>query len=135
MRRDFTRESIRVFVQRTDCYILFPCAAFNLTTWGFADCQYPTSPDGSFEGMLTKLLFRHFPAYYPARSAYAHFPFLDPVYMQEQLQKRGTADQYIWTRPCPPVAVSTGEVTVIDKYDEVTGGEDLEHSSRPEVEL
>ncbi|KAJ3839678.1 heme peroxidase [Lentinula raphanica] len=108
-----------VCLTRGDRFLTVDFTPFNLTTWGFADCQYPTSPDGSFGGMLTKLLFRHFPAYYPARSAYAHFPFLDPVYMQEQLQKRGTADQYIWTRPRPPVGVSTGEVTIIDNYDEV----------------
>lgn len=70
--------------------------------------------------MLTKLLFRHFPAYYPARSAYAHFPFLDPVYMEKELQKRGIADQYIWTRPRPPVGVQEGEALVINNYEEVT---------------
>ena len=53
--------------------------AFNLTAcqWGYQDCQYDTQ-DGSFVGLLTKLLFRTLPDYYPVGSAYAHFPFLDP---------------------------------------------------------
>ncbi|KAJ3806797.1 heme peroxidase, partial [Lentinula lateritia] len=109
-----------VCLTRGDRFLTVDFTPFNLTTWGFADCQYPTAPDGSYGGMLTKLLFRHFPAYYPARSAYAHFPFLDPVYMEKELQKRGIADQYIWTRPRPPVGVQKGEVLVISNYQEVT---------------
>ncbi|KAJ3785898.1 heme peroxidase [Lentinula aff. detonsa] len=109
-----------VCLTRGDRFLTVDFTPFNLTTWGFADCQYPTAPDGSFGGMLTKLLFRHFPAYYPARSAYAHFPFLDPVYMEKELRNRGTADQYIWARPRPPVGVQVGEVSVIDSYDAVT---------------
>ncbi|KAJ3876227.1 heme peroxidase [Lentinula edodes] len=109
-----------VCLTRGDRFLTVDFTPFNLTTWGFADCQYPTAADGSYGGMLTKLLFRHFPAYYPARSAYAHFPFLDPVYMEKELQKRGIADQYIWTRPRPPVGVQEGEVLVINNYEEVT---------------
>ncbi|KAJ4474426.1 heme peroxidase [Lentinula aciculospora] len=108
-----------VCLTRGDRFLTVDYTPFNLTTWGFADCQYPTAPDGSFGGMLTKLLFRHFPAYYPARSAYAHFPFLDPIYMEKELQKRGTADQYVWTRPRPPVGVQAGEVSSINNYAEV----------------
>lgn len=66
--------------------------------------------------MLTKLLFRHFPAYYPARSAYAHFPFLEPSYMEDILRKKGTADQYIWTRPSAPLGIRTGESSVVGNY-------------------
>lgn len=54
--------------------------------------------------MLTKLLFRSLPAYYPPRSTYAHFPFLDPVYMRNYLAEHNPklVDQYIWTRPTVP---------------------------------
>ncbi|KAJ6504060.1 hypothetical protein DFH09DRAFT_1335495 [Mycena vulgaris] len=52
------------------------------TCWSFLfDTQ-----DGLYSGMLTKLLFRTLPEYYPLRSAYAHFPFLDPNYMREHMQ-------------------------------------------------
>jgi linoleate 10R-lipoxygenase len=50
--------------------------------------------------MLTKLLFRTLPDHYPAGSAYAHFPFLDPVYMRENVAKDANlVKKYTWTRP------------------------------------
>lgn len=51
--------------------------------------------------MLTKLLFRSLPAHYPARSAYAHFPFLDPTYMQAHMRVNNPEleGKYTWTRP------------------------------------
>jgi len=75
---------------------------FNLTAWGYQDCQYDPQ-DGSFGGLLTKLLFRTLPDYYPARSAYAHFPFLNPVYMEKNLEQKNPdlASKYVWTRPRP----------------------------------
>jgi len=76
--------------------------AFNLTAWGYQDCQYDPQ-DGSYGGLLTKLLFRTLPDYYPAGSAYAHFPFLDPVYMKDHLEKMNPklAEKYSWERPQP----------------------------------
>ena len=74
--------------------------AFNLTSWGYQDCQYDKK-DGSYGGLLTKLLFRTLPEHYQRGSAYAHFPFLDPVYMRENLAETSPSlvDKYIWTRP------------------------------------
>ena len=74
--------------------------AFNLTSWGYQDCQYDKK-DGSYGGLLTKLLFRTLPEHYQRGSAYAHFPFMDPVYMRENLAKTNPSlvDKYIWTRP------------------------------------
>lgn len=78
-------------------WAVFP--AFNLTSWGYEDCQYDTK-DGSYGGMLTKLLFRTLPNHYPVGSAYAHFPFLDPVYMRENVAKNpDVLKKYTWTRP------------------------------------
>ena len=76
--------------------------AFNFTAWGYQDCQYDPQ-DGSFGGLLTKLLFRTLPDYYPTGSAYAHFPFLDPVYMKKNMEETDPdlAAKYTWTRPRP----------------------------------
>lgn len=76
--------------------------AFNFTAWGYQDCQYD-SQDGSFGGLLTKLLFRTLPDYYPTGSAYAHFPFLDPIFMKKNLEENDPdlASKYTWTRPRP----------------------------------
>ena len=54
--------------------------------------------------MLTKLLFRTLPDYYPAGSTYAHFPFLVPSKMKSVMQAKGEADLYIWDRVSPSVS-------------------------------
>lgn len=75
--------------------------AQNFTAWGYQDCQFQKD-DGSYGGMLTKLLFRTLPEFYPADSAYAHFPFMVPERMREYMEKRGASDavkEYSWTRP------------------------------------
>jgi linoleate 10R-lipoxygenase len=89
-----------VCLTRGDRFLTVDFTPFNLTSWGYQDCQYDKK-DGSFGGLLTKLLFRTLPEHYQRGSAYAHFPFLDPVYMRENLAKTNPSlvDKYIWTRP------------------------------------
>ncbi len=74
--------------------------AQNFTAWGYQDCQF-VDDDGSFGGMLTKLLFRTLPKFYPAGSAYAHFPFMVPEAMEKAAEGLNIAQEYIWTRPVP----------------------------------
>jgi linoleate 10R-lipoxygenase len=73
--------------------------------------------DGSYGGILTKLLFRHLPDYYPSGSTFAHFPFLVPGKMKGYAQELpGDVDlKYDWNRPAPPV----GPTIVASKYSEV----------------
>jgi linoleate 10R-lipoxygenase len=96
---DFTRTSLRspLFLCGIDSFLH---SASNLTSWGYRDCQF-NPRDGSYGGMLTKLLFRHLPDHYPVRSAYAHFPFLVPTRMMEDMAKRSDdlVKKYTWTRP------------------------------------
>ncbi|KAJ7678277.1 heme peroxidase [Mycena polygramma] len=91
-----------VCLTRGDRFLTVEFTPSNLTAWGYRDCQFDAQ-DGSYGGMVTKLLFRTLPAYYPARSAYAHFPFLDPVYMKKYMETNSPklAGEYIWTRPAP----------------------------------
>lgn len=91
------------------------CTAYNLTTWGYQDCQYEDE-DGAYGGMLTKLLFRTLPQYYPTRSAYAHFPFLTPKSMEPHMMERDPAQavKYMWSRPKP-----LGETCSIADYSSV----------------
>ncbi len=67
--------------------------------------------------MLTKLLFRHLPDYYPLGSSYAHFPFLVPGKMKGFAQELpGDVDiKYDWNHPAPPV----GSTVIKTKYSEV----------------
>jgi hypothetical protein len=84
--------------------------AFNLTAWGYQDCQFDKE-DGSYGGMLTKLLFRTLPDQYPAGSALAHFPFYIPKKMHDTLTSRndGSLSRYRWPAelggadPLPPL--------------------------------
>ena len=95
---------------------LTPFIAQNLTNWGYDDCQ-PNTSDGSYGGMLSRLLFRHLPDYYPSGSTYAHFPFLVPGKMKGFAQKLpGDIDlKYDWNRPTVPV----GPPVVARRYSEV----------------
>jgi linoleate 10R-lipoxygenase len=100
--------------------------AFNLTAWGYQDCQIDPQ-DGSFGGFLTKLLFRTLPDYYLTGSAYAHFPFLDPSYMKKRMMKTdpNLATKYTWTRPGPhppsvPITTFAGVHQVLKGADFVS---------------
>nr|GAT58858.1 predicted protein [Mycena chlorophos] len=123
-----------VCLTRGDRYLTTEFTPFNLTAWGYHDCQFD-SQDGSYGGMLTKLLFRTLPEYYPARSAYAHFPFLDPAYMRDTMQenKPELVDKYIWTRP---VTSPNAETVVVVKTLEGVRAvlEDQTHFPAPYVE-
>ncbi|KAI0313699.1 heme peroxidase [Amylostereum chailletii] len=95
-----------VSLVRGDRFLTTDYTPTNLSHWGYQDCQVvPT--DGSYGGMLTKLLYRHLPDYYPAGSAYAHFPFLVPKTMKGYLVKQGddVVKSYTWTRPVLPAAL------------------------------
>jgi len=89
--------------------------AHNLTAWGYQDCQYDHQ-DGSFGGLLTKLLFRTLPEHYPVGSAYAHFPFLQPESFQKTLGKSNPelASKYNWERP-----KSLPDTVVVDDFEGV----------------
>ncbi|KAI0338309.1 heme peroxidase [Trametopsis cervina] len=88
-----------VCLVRGDRFMTIDFTPENFTAWGYQDCQIPQN-DGSYGGMLTKLLFRHLPEYYTPGSAYAHFPFLVPEMMKLNMEKRqGPVADYIWSRP------------------------------------
>lgn len=75
-------------------------SAFNLTSWGFKDVE-TTDDNGSLGGMLTKLLFRTLPRHYTSKSIYAHFPFIVPSRMRENMMKHdpGMVNRYDWSEP------------------------------------
>ena len=91
---DFTRE-FSYLVEEHDTYPAFHIA-FNLTAWGWQDCQYDKE-DGSYGGLLTKLIFRTLPDHYPTGSVLAHFPFNIPENMLNALKKNcGSIQKYCW---------------------------------------
>jgi len=89
-----------IALTRGDRYLATDFTPFNLTAWGFQDCIRDGNEDnGSFGGMLSKLLFRTLPDYYPDNSVFAHFPFMTPTQMKIHLTELGLVEQYDFERP------------------------------------
>lgn len=67
--------------------------------------------------MLSRLLFRHLPEYYPTGSAYAHFPFMVPQRMKNYMegQPGSPVRDYIWTKP-----VKQSEVSFETRLENIT---------------
>ena len=102
--RFMTTELTRTWVELcSDVVTLTVFTAQNLTSWGYEDCQFNTEAHAyGGHGMLTKLLFRTLPVFYPNDSVYAHFPFIVPSHMKAAMSKKTSSDvvnQYRWTRP------------------------------------
>ena len=83
---------------------------YNLTSWGYQDC-FAQKDDGAYGGVLTRLLYRALPEYYPARSSYARFPFIVPDVMRKYLAKLvdSPVGKYNFTRPKPISVVVKGD--------------------------
>lgn len=78
---------------------------FNLTSWGYQYCQ-PDTKDGSYGGMLSRLLMTILPDYYPSGSAYSHFPMMVPSKMKVFLKnlRDSPVDLYTFNRPVAPAS-------------------------------
>ncbi|KAH0828618.1 heme peroxidase [Lanmaoa asiatica] len=94
---DFTRRYISLSIPFTfvNTYL-----AYNLTSWGYQHCMVNTA-DGSYGGMLSRLLFHLLPDQYPGGSIYAHFPFMTPDIMRPCIASRSTGllTYYDFSRP------------------------------------
>ncbi|KAH8809675.1 heme peroxidase [Flagelloscypha sp. PMI_526] len=95
-----------VCLTRGDKFFTVELTPHNLTAWGYNDCQVDPN-DGSYGGMISKILFRNLPDYYPKNSAYAYFPLLVPSTLEKELARRGEAARYDWARP-PTSQVARG---------------------------
>ncbi|GJN92760.1 hypothetical protein Rhopal_005798-T1 [Rhodotorula paludigena] len=71
-----------------------------LTSWGFQDVQ-PDQANGSYGGVIGKLLIRNLPRSYKYNSVHALFPFSTPETMRKILTKNGVVDKYSFERPAP----------------------------------
>lgn len=110
---DFTGTHICYYFVRYE--LLRGSTVYNLTSWGYQDC-FPKKNDGAYGGVLTRLLYRTLPEYYPARSAYARFPFMVPEQIEKYLaeQVESPVKKYEFGKPAKPLktVVVTGYETV-----------------------
>ncbi|KAL1744904.1 heme peroxidase [Schizophyllum fasciatum] len=109
-----------VALSRGDRFLTTECTPNNLTRWGYK-YSHVDPEDGAVGGILTRMLFATLPDHYPSRSAYTHFPFLDPTYIRDDMRKRGDKNfaRYTWDRPTVPAPLSvittwTEAVAILD---------------------
>ncbi|KAG2336628.1 heme peroxidase [Suillus weaverae] len=111
-----------VCLTRGDRFLTVDFTPFNLTTWGYEHCMV-NKVDGSYGGMLTKLLFRMLPDHYPAGSVYAHFPFLTPEFIASSMAKAPRSAKirhlYDWDRPLTvqQATFATADMKVVRDYE------------------
>ncbi|KAF9492298.1 heme peroxidase [Pleurotus eryngii] len=90
---------------RGDRFYTTDFTPFNLTTWGFHDCQRHLD-NGGGGGLMSKLMMRHMPRHFPWNSTYSLWPFFTPEHMRQSLTRQGIAQKYTFDRPiAQPVPV------------------------------
>ncbi|KPV77817.1 uncharacterized protein RHOBADRAFT_41815 [Rhodotorula graminis WP1] len=88
---------------RGDRFFTTDYNAGNLTSAMWEDLK-PELDNGSFGGVIGKLLMRHFSAHFTYNSIYALFPFSTPHTTKANLEHLGIASEYDYRRPSTPPA-------------------------------
>ncbi|KAJ8518487.1 hypothetical protein ONZ45_g4459 [Pleurotus djamor] len=98
---------------RGDRFYTTDFTPFNLTTWGFHDCQRHLD-NGGGGGQMPKLLMRNLPRHYPWNSSLSLWPFFTPDYMKQTLTRQGIAKKYTFDRPiAQPIPLVLKDFTAI----------------------
>lgn len=102
-----------IALTRGDRHFTHDFTPYNLTAWGFVDCQRDPNAFG-FGSILGRLILRTLPNHFTENSTYAFFPLMTPASMKTILTKLDVVDQYDLSRPKPkpPVVVCQGHSDV-----------------------
>ena len=87
-----------IALTRGDRYFTHDFTPFNLTSWGFADCQRNPKAFG-FGSTLGRLFLRTLPNNFTENSVYTFFPLMTPESMKANLGKLDLLNQYDLARP------------------------------------
>lgn len=87
-----------IALTRGDRFYTADFTPYNMTCWGFADCQRDTSGPG-FGSMLGRLILRTLPDQFPSDSTYAWFPLMTPTAMTKVLTDLNMPTTYTFGRP------------------------------------
>ncbi|KAJ7074134.1 linoleate diol synthase [Mycena amicta] len=104
-----------IALTRGDRHFSYDYTPYNLTSWGFADCQ--RDPHGlGFGSTLGRLFQRTLPRSFTENSTYAFFPLLTPPTMKANLAKLHLLEEYDLVRPKDerPVQLVQDYATVVD---------------------
>lgn len=96
-----------IALTRGDRFFTHDFTPFNLTAWGFNDCQRDPGAFG-FGSTLGRLFLRTLPNHFTENSIYTFFPLMTPEAMNLVLTKLDLLDQYDLARPkakSPVIAV------------------------------
>lgn len=102
-----------IALTRGDRFYTADYTPFNMTAWGFADCQRDPNAPG-YGSTLGRLFLRTLPKHFSHNSTYTWFPLMTPQAMKPILTKLGHIDLYDLKRP----GVGT-DITTISGYREV----------------
>jgi len=102
-----------IALTRGDRFYTSDYTPFNMTAWGYADCQRQPSGAG-FGSTLGRLLLRALPNDYSANSVYTWFPLMTPSNMKVHLTKMNVMHKYDVARPATQTPAR-----VIQGYNEV----------------
>ncbi|EDR13977.1 linoleate diol synthase [Laccaria bicolor S238N-H82] len=115
-----------IALTRGDRYFTHDFTPFNLTAWGFADCQRDPNAFG-FGSTLGRLFLRTLPNDYTENSVYTFFPLMTPESMKTNLTKLNLLDKYDLSRP----QTRTPLKIVSDHTEVVKLLKDKESTSKP----
>jgi linoleate 10R-lipoxygenase len=87
-----------IALTRGDRFFTADFTPYNMTAWGFADCQRDPSGFG-FGSTLGRLLLRTLPKHFTYNSVYTWFPLMVPQAMKPHLEKLEMLSKYDMTRP------------------------------------
>ncbi|GJE95217.1 linoleate dioxygenase-like and cytochrome P450 domain-containing protein [Phanerochaete sordida] len=108
-----------IALTRGDRFFTADYTPFNLTAWGFQDCQRDPSAPG-YGSTLGRLFMRTLPNYYNADSTYTWFPLMTPPAMETILAKLG--DGVLYSMQRPSAAEGVVEITEYRDVAQVLGG-------------
>lgn len=90
---------------RGDRFFTAEFTPFNMTAWGFQDCQRdPLSP--GFGSTLGRLFLRTLPNDFQYDSVYTWFPFLTPEMTKLTLRRLGLSHSYDFEKPRTSAAIT-----------------------------
>ncbi|KAJ7577084.1 linoleate diol synthase [Mycena floridula] len=103
-----------IALTRGDRYFTHDYTPFNLTAWGFQDCQRDASGFG-FGSTLGRLFLRTLPDSFTENSVYAFFPLMTPGAMKPHLNKLNVTDNYNFERP-----KARAQTQIVQSHSQVT---------------
>ncbi|EAU90460.2 heme peroxidase [Coprinopsis cinerea okayama7 len=95
-----------IALTRGDRFFTHDFTPFNLTAWGYQDCQRDPNAWG-FGSTMARLFLRTLPEDFDEKSVYTFFPLMTPQSMKVHLTKLNQLDNYDLARPkrnpCPTI--------------------------------